>query len=468
MKILLINPPYKTQQVYGEYAKISPCLPPLGLCYLAAVLIKNGFKKIKIIDGPAEKTSFVQLRTVIAQFKPSIVGVTASTSNFYDAKKVLSIAKKVNQNITTVLGGPHITALPVKTMKECLSLDIGVIGEGELTFLELVKKLSLKKNIKNSKGTVVRNNNRIKMNLPQKIIVDLDSIPIPARDLLNNLKNYHHTPFRSKGHVATMITSRGCPFGCYFCDQSVFGKRWRGFSTDYIFLEMEHLKKNYGINFISFEDDNFLYSQKRTVSLCTKLIEKKLYIKWGCSARVDSINLKLLRLMKQAGCYNIFIGIESGSDKTLKFINKNTTIKEIRKAVNLIKKANLNVYGSFILGLPGESRQDILKSINFAKSLQLDGASFFLYNPYPNTILGSKAKKYGYISKDWRDYSAHTNKLAFVNKGMSEKELKQLQRYAYIKFFLRFDYLFSHWHLLLSKNFWLNGFSVLVNYLFKK
>lgn len=468
LRILLINPPVKVEDIYGEYSSISPCLPPLGLCYLAAVLLKAGYNQVKVIDGMLENLSYKALEMRIRRYRPDIVGVTSTTVSFYNAKKIISLCKKINPKILTVLGGAHFSALPQRTMEECQQLDIGVYGEGEITFLDLVKKLSQNKRINSIKGTLYRRKRRIAVNPPRKNIDNLDNLPFPARHLLEDLRLYHHTPFRGRKFTVSMITSRGCPFGCSFCDQSVFGTRWRTHSPDYVVQEMMNLKKKYNIDSISFEDDNFLLSRNRAIDICEKIISNNLRTSWACSARVDNIDSELLFLMKEAGCFNIFIGIESGSNRILKLMNKKTNLTDIKKAVRLIKQNGVNVYGSFILGFPGESKDEMKKSIVFACSLPLDGVSFFLYTPHPNTTFANLATKLGKVSSDWRDYVAHPKRIPFIPHGFTELEMRNLQKLAYIKFYTRPNYLLNHPYLIFQRRIWENGSFLIGSYLITK
>lgn len=468
IKILLINSPIKTEEVYGEYSSLAPRLPPLGLCYLAAVLQKNGYRNVKIIDGALEELSLGSLYRKVKRHKPDVIGVTSTTTSFYYAKQTIALCKKDNKNALTILGGAHVTALPKRTMEECPDLDIGVYGEGEMTFLELADRISQRKSLDGVRGVVRRKGGKIVVNPPRQLIKNLDSLPFPARHLLKDLRLYYHTPFRGRKFTTSMITSRGCPFNCSFCDQSVFGKTWRGHSANYVIKEMVHLKKNYEVDFISFEDDNFLFSRKRTSQICQGIIGNNLRLEWGCSARVDNIDKELLSQMKKAGCVNIFIGIESGSPRVLRLLNKKIQLKDIVKAVDLIKKAGINVYGSVMLGVPSETKKEMEKTFSFVHSLPLDGISFFLYTPFPNTRLAKLAPQHGFVSNNWQNYSAHPRRLPFTPYGFSDSEMLNLQRRAYLRFYARPKFLLDHFPLLFNRRVWINGVKILASYVLEK
>ncbi|MBU3957406.1 radical SAM protein, partial [Patescibacteria group bacterium] len=322
---------------------------------------------------------------------------------------------------------------------------------------------SQRKNFTDIRGIVRRGKGKIIINPPRKPIRNLDSLPFPTRQLLKNLHLYHHTPFRGRRFTTSMIASRGCPFNCSFCDQAVFGRNWRGHSANYVVEEIRHLKKNYGVDFISFEDDNFLISRQRAIQICQGIIDSGLKLEWGCSARVDNIDKELLLQMKKAGCVNIFIGIESGSPRVLKLLNKKTKLKEVVKAVGLIKKVGINVYGSVILAIPSETRKEMEKTISFIFSLPLDGVSLFLYTPYPNTKLAKLAPRYGRVSDDWQEYSAHPQSLPFVPHGFTQNELLNFQRRAYLSFYLRPSFLYKHPRLIFNPRILDSGFRVLKN-----
>ena len=456
MKILLVNPSITKSEVYAKYSAGAPCLPPLGLCYLAAVLLQNGYVT-KIIDCVAEDISTEKLKEEIKEYDPNIVGVTSTTVSYNAAKSLLQEIKELDPDIVTVFGGAHISALPDETMMECESLDIGVFGEGEYTILEIVERLNGEQSLEDINGTIIRNNGRIIMNEPRMAPEDMDDIPFPSRHLLKDLKAYSHTPFRGAKFVTTMITSRGCPFKCAYCDQSVFGRVWRHHSAEYVLSEIAHLKAKYNIDFISFEDDNFLLSKKRTAEICKGMIEKDFHISWSCLGRANEVDEKVLPLMKKAGCKTIYIGIESGSPRILELINKKIRIDEYRKGIELIKKFGINVTGSFILGVPTETEEDIDKTIKLALSLPLDGISFFTFTPYPNTPLRNLASKHGKVSNDWKDYSGHPSALPFIPDGMDEKYLLDVQADAYRRFLFRPSYLIKHINTFTNRKSLING-----------
>jgi radical SAM superfamily enzyme YgiQ (UPF0313 family) len=228
---------------------------------------------------------------------------------------------------------------------------------------------------------------------------------------------------------------------------------------------MIQLKEQYDVDFISFEDDNFLLSKKRTVDLCRMVIAEKVNVAWSCLGRANEVDHEVLSLMKKAGCRTIYVGVESGSPKILKLMNKQLSIETIRKGIELIKQHGISVTGSFILGVPTETKEDLEKTINLALSLPLDGASFFIFTPYPNTKLRELACEHGKVSEMWSDYSGHPTLLPFIPDGKDENYLLNAQATAYKKFLLRPSYLLKHMGIFSNAKALTNGFHFVKNLL---
>jgi anaerobic magnesium-protoporphyrin IX monomethyl ester cyclase len=445
-KVLLINPPLTNEEIYSDYAVASAVLPPLGLCYIASILEKN-HHEVKIIDGVAEKTGSRELIRRIKEFSPDIVGLSAMTVGFNRAVQTAKLVKQVNTSIITLIGGPHVSSIPVKVFQEHDCFDIGVVGEGEYTARELVSLLekskfkNYKKILRKIRGIVYKQDDKSKkiiLNERREPIQNLDELPLPARHLLPDIKHYNLILMNQKPNFASIVPSRGCPFQCIYCDQNVFGRTWRRFSNEYIMNEIGELVTKYHVRTLQIQDDLFTLKRESVVQFCNMLKEKKFNIKWNLSSRVNLIDEPLAKLMKETGCEIVYFGIESGNQEVLNKIKKGITLKQIRKGVAITKKAGMSPHGSFIIGLPFDTKETIEETINFALSLPLDIASFHIATPYPHTEFEAIAPDFGLIHiKDYSQYRGHPNEVVFTPKGISGEYLLKKQKEAYRRFFLR-------------------------------
>jgi len=439
MKILFINPPWFEGSTFD---KLISSNPPLGLAYIAAYLEKNGYKNIEILDMKVLGLTFNEIESKIRKTKPDIVGITAATGQISSTSKIISIIKKIKPNTVTVIGGPHPSALPKRTLRE-VNADVCVIGEGEVTFLELVKIIEKNVDLKNVDGICFRNgNDKIIINKRRELIEILDELPFPARHLIPPLEEYRHSSSFGENKLHTSVmTSRGCPFRCKFCDKSIFGRTFRTRSVKNVVDEIEFLVKKYGVEEIRVFDDLFTVNERRVKEICNEIIKRELNFSWCCEARVNSVTPEMLKLMKKAGCTQIDYGIESGSQEILDLLNKDTNLDEIRNAVKWTKEVGIKIKGYFLLGLPGETKKLIEKTIEFAKSLDIDYAAFFFYSPYPGTPLYNSLNKYGkIIALKWDEYVTFETP-AFLPKGISKEKLVFLYKKAFYEFYFRPKYM---------------------------
>jgi radical SAM superfamily enzyme YgiQ (UPF0313 family) len=401
--------------------------PVLGVGYIASILEKEGHK-VKIIDQLVMKYSMSKLVKVINSFKPDVVGVSAVTQYIYIAYKIFNKLKETNPNLITVLGGPHGSVLSKETLKECLSLDIVVRGEGELTFLELLEKLNALSKVR---GITYRDQNTVIENPNQKLIEDLDGLPFPAYHLMpmNKYKDqyiYHKLDFSSKNkpNCGIISTTRGCPFDCIFCSsKNLLGKRIRARSPENIIEEIRYLQDRYNVKRLDVMDDTFTIDQSRILKLCELIKKEKIDISWACSTRVELFNKELALNLKKSNCYNVFFGFESGLQETLDFLCKGFTIDQSKIAVKIAKDNDLMVAGNFIIGVPGETKDKINQTINFAKKLKLSLTTFSMLTPYPGTRMYDIAKQKNWlITDDWSKYSPYLPSLKV--EGLSYNQLK--------------------------------------------
>ena len=396
MRILLINPYYPISETPS---------PPLGLAYLASALEAAGVK-VKILDLVVYPYSRRILESLLKDFTPQMVGITAVTMTFDNAIKVIRDVKIIDPHILTVMGGPHVTFCAQDTLRDYPELDVIVLGEGEKTVVELAQTADRKDRWDDINGIAFRKDSAVFHTAARDFVQGLDTLPLPARHLLA-LGRY-----RALGMPVSLITSRGCPFKCIFCiGRKMVGAKVRYRSPQRVVDEMQYLNT---LNFhqINIADDLFTANKTHCMAVCDEILKRRLKIKWTSFARVDTVTDEILARMKAAGCTGISFGIESANEKILKTIKKGITPRQVIDAVNMCNRAGITPYGSFILGLPGETPQTIDKTLEFGKQLKKMGLSFgfHLLAPFPGTEVREHAKKYGIniLTNDWSEY--HANK----------------------------------------------------------
>jgi radical SAM superfamily enzyme YgiQ (UPF0313 family) len=420
----LVSPPYESdvKSVVG----VSP--PPIGLAYLASVL-RDGHD-VRVLDANGLGYGLDDVRRELKKFYPDVVGITSVTPSIYQAYRVAKIAKEVREDCKVIVGGPHVTFLPDRTLKECRFIDVIVRGEGEETVRQLAEALE-KGGWEKVKGITFRKGDRIISNESRPFIKNIDEIPFPSWDLLP-MDKYQFCGQR----YASMLTSRGCPFNCSFCASSrLFGGFWRGRSPENVVEEIRLLHDKFGVKNIEFVDDTFTLDQKRAERICDEIVREGLDISWGASSRVDTLSRSLVEKMKKAGCWILFLGIESGCQKILDVIGKRITIEQARKAVKIIKEAGVQVLGSFIIGFLQDTIETISETIRFAKTLNLDYAEFSILTPYPGTPIYEHAKKNNLLlTEDWSKYTGLEPTVKI--EGVSSSKLKSLLQRAYLTFYI--------------------------------
>jgi anaerobic magnesium-protoporphyrin IX monomethyl ester cyclase len=410
----------------------------LGLAYIAAVLERGGHQ-VKMIDAAVLNLTDDQVLRETKQFQPDLIGITTLTPRYRIAH---SLARKLKKefNSQILIGGSHVTALPNETMKnDCF--DFAVLGEGETTTLELVNALGKDEDISEVKGIAYRRGKQVVKTEPRPLIEDLDTIPFPARDLLPPLSKYRPSPASSKRlPQATMMTSRGCPYHCAFCDRAVFGNRARTRTARNVVDEMDLLITKYGAREIRFWDDIFNINQQRVMDICNELLLRKLEVPWTCLARANHMDAQVLDKMAKAGCWQVDYGIESGNQAILNGIMKGQTLEQVERVVKMTRKAGIGVRGFFMLALPGETEATMRDTIQFAKRLELTSAVFHVTTPFPGTALFEVAKETGELRSDV-SYDSYmlgfSDDVPYVPKGLTAHRVKEIEHTAYSEFYLR-------------------------------
>jgi len=422
MKILLIKPPLTLPK---DFKGIARFFPAIGLGYIAASIEKNGYD-VKILDAGIEKwnkineredtikylgMSWKDITRKIKQENPDIVGISVLTVEAVNASFIAKAVKNANKNIKVVVGGPHVCVRPKQTISDP-NIDFIVIGEGEITTVELIKALDKNKTLKNIKGIWYKENGKIIKNEPRPLIQNLDMLPFPSWHLMNMEKYFKATKyFQGSRSIPergfSMITSRGCPFACVFCSIRLsMGRKFRARSPKNVVDEIEQLVKRYDVRYIGFEDDNLTFDRKRIKKICDLIIKKGLNKKiiWGTpnGVRADTLDENLLKKMKEAGCREITVSPESGSQWVVnKIIGKNLDLKTVEDAVIFCKKIGIECGCFFVIGLPGETIEQIEETVKFANKMRALGATPFcsIAWPYYGTKLYEISKEKRYLLK---------------------------------------------------------------------
>lgn len=427
MKILLIHP--SNAGIYKKFDKKGSKTPPIGLMYLAGVLEKENYP-VEILDAEAMDLDLDATIKAILAFKPDIIGITVTTPLISITNDIAKKLKEVAPEIEIVLGGPHISALPKETLKPEY-IDYVVCGEGDYSFLELVRAIESNKPIKNLKGIGYKYGKETIIASSMPLIANLDELPFPAHHLVP-LKLYNHLVFGNNKPFTLVVSSRGCPFNCIFCGSSTtFGRKYRFRSPTNVVDELEYIVEKFDVKQMIFGDDAFTLNKRRTIELCKDIIERELDLSFMCSARVDTIDEERMKYLERAGCCILSFGVESGEDRILKNIKKGITTAQAIKAIELAKKFNFKTHATYMIGNPGETTETIEKTLKFSKKLNTDIAQFTIATPFPGTELWDIAEKQGKLKiKDFSEYYFYYNPV-YETEGLTAKELMTFQKRAY-------------------------------------
>lgn len=439
-KVLLVNPDY-FEDVYGkskQRAVIPRGIPTLGLACLAAPLIKAGHN-IVILDLNLSDNPKEALLKRLREFKPDVVGLTATTAV---AHKIVDIAKAVKEVIPSALivaGGPHPTALPEELLQKSL-IDVIVSGEGDKTFQSIIESQPLSQipDIYYRNGTEV-----VHSFAPKQMIEDLDSLEFPAYSLCDIQKYTASKVFARKSPLAFMETSRGCYARCVYCNKNIHGYKLRQKSPARVVDEMEYLLR-LGFREIHIMDDVFTADMKRAYQICEEILKRGLKFPWypRGGIRVDRVNRELLKIMAKSGCYRVPFGIESGSQRVIEAIKKKITLSQAENAVKLSKEAGLEVECYFMVGLPTETEEDILRSLDFAKKLDPDYVKFAVTLPFPGSEMFDRMASEGRIkSFHWPDYNFAAPRSVYEHDNLSWDRIEYFYAKCHRDFYFRPGYI---------------------------
>ena len=434
MKVLFVNPP----QTASKYKFMGVIAPPLGIAYMAGVLQENNID-VEILDASAEDMDFKDVEKELLKRKPDLVALTALTPTIGRALETAQVVKETLPDSIVVMGGYHPTFNFIETLED-ENVDIVIRGEGEYIMLNLVQALENQSSLHDVKGIVFedKNSKEIVVNPEAPLIQDLDELPFPALNLLP-MKKYRLLDMDT--HMTTMITTRGCPMQCSFCSSAAKKKKKiRERSVENIVDEIEYLKTNYDIDTIAFMDDTFTLKKRKVMAICDEILKRNIEIMWGWTSRVDTLDEKLLKKMKEAGCITIFIGVESADQQQLDNMCKNTTIAKIENAFKIAHKLKIRTIASVALGMPGDTKEIMNKTVKFVHKLKPNYAIYSLATPYPGTRFYKEAFEKNLIKiKDWSKYTLITPILETIDCSLND--MRKIQAKAFMKFYLRPHYI---------------------------
>lgn len=436
--VLLIMPP----DLYAKDGlQTGSKFPRIGIAYIAGYLRSNGVN-VAILDSEVLELTLDDVAATIRELAPDTIGVGPFTEEILSAYEICRIAKEINPKVLTVMGGPHASAIPERTLRECPSLDVVVCGEGEITFLEVLRSASLD----NVKGIVYRSGETIISNAPRDHVHDIDDLPYPAWDLfpLDAYRGFLVRNFSAQSGVPILqlpiISSRGCPFKCIFCYKTLSGFRAR--EAVKVIDELEYNIKAYGAIDFFFVDGTFGVNREKGEEICDEIIKRGLNSKiaFEVETRVNIMNDRFMGKLKNAGCVQVYFGVESGDPEMLKIIKKDITLEMAERAVALAKKHRIITTCTFVICLPNETKKAIKRTYRFAKKLDPDFIAVGIMIPYPGTRVREIAEmgegNYRLISHDWREYRKQRGgPLELIDINIHQ--LRRIHEWEYLKYFLR-------------------------------
>jgi radical SAM superfamily enzyme YgiQ (UPF0313 family) len=447
MKILLINP-FGSNWVEGmeDHTETAIRMAPIGILSIAAYLAERGHD-VAVHDcrGAVTLVGTGDVLSRVTSFKPDLVGFTAVTSGFLNAYRLAEAIKELSPGIIVVFGGVHVSALRGTILASFRAIDFVVTGEGEKAMSELASGAKTA----TIQGLVYREGAEIRDNGLRTDLCELDSLPFPAYDKLEGfpqsfeaaLFNYPRSP------SATIISSRGCPYQCSYCDRSVYRRSFRFNSAEYLYEHMAFLKNRFGIRHVFFYDDLFTFNRERIGKFCRLLREKPLGMTFNCAVRVGHIDDDLLRMLKASGCWMVSLGIESGAPEILARHKTKVNFGEMRTTVKRIQKAGLRAKGLFMMGLPGETEETIRMTTDFITSLELDDMNMTKFTPFPGSPIYKTVRDEGTFVENWELMNCLN--FVFVPKGIESKDrLDDLYKQFIKRFYTGKNWIRKFWPLM--------------------
>ncbi|MFO7568365.1 MAG: radical SAM protein [Smithellaceae bacterium] len=407
MRVAVIAAPYPLEEFPS---------PPLGISYVAAAFEAAGCD-VRIFDYIISSYSKEKLAAQLADFQPDAVGAGSVTMNFYDAQKILRDVKRINPEILTMMGGPHVSFTVEETLHTYPEIDVIFVGEADDTIVEFAPLIREKSKWRSVCGIAFREGDEIIRTGQRDFIMDVDRLPLPARHLLPISR------YRAFGYPVSMITGRGCPHSCIFClGRKMVGSKLRRRTPDLVLDEIEQIL-TLGFERINIADDLFAANTERVKKICDGIRNRNLKFSWSAFARVDTINRDMFDAMAAAGCDSISFGMESGSPEVLKRVRKGITLDQAREAVEICRQSGMMAHASFMVGLPGDTKETLEQTDAFARSLDIMFGYHFLA-PFPGTTLCEKVDQYDLeiLTRDWSKYDA--NDAIVRTKALSPQDIR--------------------------------------------
>jgi radical SAM superfamily enzyme YgiQ (UPF0313 family) len=418
--------------------------PPLGMLYVAAAAEKWAGAEVSFIDCPAEGIGLIELEKIIVKLEADLIGVSVMTFNLLNVVRAAKMIKNIRPDIKIIVGGIHVSLYPLETLN-LPSIDYIIAGEAEHSFIQLLEAIKNKAydefNI--IKGLGYKNERREPcFNAELDVVTDLDKLPYPARHLLD-VGRYRHLISAGK-KCTTILSSRGCPYSCIFCDMR--RTKFRVHSAEKVVDELQYLS-DLGFDDFFFVDDTITVDKKRLIRICELIEKRNLNIRFKISARANTIQPNMITALKRAGCYRIHIGVESGTQRLLDYLQKDITIEQIKQAFRTIHNAGIETFAYCMVGIPTESESEMMETVNFAIKLKTRYAQFSICTPYPKTclynqMLADKIVPYDY----WGQFASNPSvdfKLKFWNKDFRDDQLRDVQDRAHHHFYGRPIYLIT-------------------------
>ncbi len=432
MKVLFVHP-YGSNFLPGrqDITTIFNLMPPLGIMSIAAVLEQNGIA-VEIIDCYADPAPPEAVVENILTKQPDIVGFSCTTSSFTEGYRVAELIKQRRPDIFTVVGGAHACTIGAPLLDSYPAIDYLVIGEGEQTMLELAH--SGARNVDGIPGIAYRKDGVGTLTVQRELIADLDCLPFPAYHLLPEFPKRYTLPLFSfpTAPNTSIISSRGCPYSCSYCDRSVFARGFRFNSPEYIIEHVAMLNRTYGIRHVFFYDDLFTFDRQRVKRFCELKKQKQLRVTYNCIARLEHVDQELLTLLKDSGCWQVNFGIESGDPDVVRKHRKFFGLDEVGRKLQMVKEAGMRVKGLFMIGLPGEDEAAIRRTIEYALSLPLEEINVTKFTPFPGAPVYKTIREQGEFDENWPLMNCMN--FVFVPHGMTKAQLEKL----YDEFIRRF------------------------------